>query len=84
MVVLQHLDIRVVGETVLADGGEIGRLPAGAVQVLLDLRRHSGNVQRLQLCNGFLSCRAMLEGREESGALEISLTSPIFCNQLYR
>lgn len=47
MVVLQHLDIRVVGETVLADGGEVGRFPAGAVQVLLDLRRHSGDVQRL-------------------------------------
>lgn len=40
MILLEHLDVWVVGETCFADGGEIGRFPTRPVQVLLDLRRH--------------------------------------------
>ena len=37
---LDHLNIGIVRETVLADGREVGRLPARAVQILLNLWRH--------------------------------------------
>jgi hypothetical protein len=40
IVLLQHLHVRVFGKAVLADGREIGRLPTGSVEILLDLRRH--------------------------------------------
>lgn len=42
MVFLQHLHIRVVWQALLADGREVGRLPAATVQVGLDLGRHGG------------------------------------------
>lgn len=44
MVRLQHLDIIVLRQAVLADRREVRRLPAGAVQILLDLRRHGEEV----------------------------------------
>jgi hypothetical protein len=37
---LDHLNVWIVGETVFADGGEVGGLPTGTVEILLDLRRH--------------------------------------------
>jgi hypothetical protein len=37
---LDHLNVWIVGETVLADRGEVGGLPTGAIEILLDLRRH--------------------------------------------
>jgi hypothetical protein len=47
MVILKHLHVGVVGQAVLADRGEIGGLPARAVEILLDLRRHGVGVQQL-------------------------------------
>ena len=38
VILFQHLYVRVVGETSFTDGGEVGLLPARAVDVLLDLR----------------------------------------------
>lgn len=40
MVAFEHLDVVVLWEAVLADGGKVCSLPARAVQILLDLRRH--------------------------------------------
>lgn len=40
VVLLQHLDIGVLGKAVLTHRWEVGRLPPGAVQVVLDLGRH--------------------------------------------
>lgn len=37
---LDHLNVWIVGETVFADRGEVGGLPTGAVEILLDLRGH--------------------------------------------
>lgn len=37
VVLLDHLHVWVLGETVLADGGEVSGLPPGAVEVLFDL-----------------------------------------------
>jgi hypothetical protein len=48
VVILQHLNVGVIWETVLADRGEVGGLPAGAVEILLDLRRHGACVQELE------------------------------------
>lgn len=42
MVLLEHLHIWVIWQAFLAHRREVGRLPAGAIQVLLDLRRHGG------------------------------------------
>lgn len=42
MIIFKHLHVRVIGEAVLADGREVGSLPSGAVEILLDLRRHYG------------------------------------------
>lgn len=42
VVLLYHLDVGVFGEAGLADGGEVGGFPAGAVEILFDLRRHGG------------------------------------------
>jgi hypothetical protein len=42
MILLQHLHIRVVWQALLAYRGKVGRLPAAAIQILLDLRRHVG------------------------------------------
>lgn len=40
VVLLEHLDVGIRGQAVLADRWEIGRLPARPVQVLLDLGWH--------------------------------------------
>ena len=64
MVILQHLHVGVVREAVLADGGEVGGLPAGAVEILLDLRRHDADVQRLWHCARSLVWHRMVEGEE--------------------
>lgn len=40
MVFLEHLDIWIVRQTFFAYRREIGRLPAGSIQILLDLGRH--------------------------------------------
>jgi len=37
---LEHLYVVVFWEAGLADGGEVGGFPTGAVEILLDLRRH--------------------------------------------
>lgn len=37
VVFLDHLHVGVFGETVFADGWEVGGLPTGAVEVVLDL-----------------------------------------------
>lgn len=42
VVLFYHLYVGVLGETVFANGGEVGGFPAGAVQVLLDLGGHGG------------------------------------------
>lgn len=39
MVFLEHLNVRIVGQAVLAHGGEVGGLPSGPVQILLNLWR---------------------------------------------
>ena len=41
MVLLEHLDVGVFWETVFAGAGKVGCFPAGAVEVLLDLRWHA-------------------------------------------
>jgi hypothetical protein len=48
VVLFDHLHVRVFGEAVLADGGEVGGFPAGAVEVLLDLGRHVGGRIRVR------------------------------------
>jgi hypothetical protein len=45
MVLLQHLHVRVIRQTLLAHGREICRLPSASVQILLDLGRHVGDVK---------------------------------------
>ena len=40
IILLQHLHVGVLRQTSLTHGWEIGCLPARAIQVLLDLRRH--------------------------------------------
>lgn len=40
MVLFQHLDVRVLWQAAFAGAGEVGGFPAGAVEVLLNLRRH--------------------------------------------
>ncbi len=47
IVLLEHLDVRIRREAILADGGEVGGLPAGTIQVLLDLGRHGGELVAL-------------------------------------
>jgi hypothetical protein len=42
MILLQHLNIWVIRQALLANGREIGRLPAASVQILLNLGRHIG------------------------------------------
>lgn len=42
MILLQHLHVRVVWQTLFANGREVGRFPAAAIQVGLDLGRHVG------------------------------------------
>jgi hypothetical protein len=67
VVILQHLDVGVVREAVLADGGEVGRLPTGAVEVLLDLRRHGAGcgVQKLwHSSDSSRLCRLVQYGRK--------------------
>jgi hypothetical protein len=78
IILLDHLDVGVVGEAVLADGGKVGRLPARAVQILLNLRRgHDGwvfcEVLRLQRS----SAMTMLGGEEVSN--EVSLGGALLC-----
>jgi hypothetical protein len=45
VIFFQHLHIWVFGKTVLTNGWEVRRLPAGAVEVMLDLGRHGGVVE---------------------------------------
>jgi hypothetical protein len=40
IICFDHLNVWIVRETVFADRGEVGGLPTGAVEILLDLRRH--------------------------------------------
>ena len=40
MILFQHLDVRVLRQAAFAGAGEVGGFPAGAVEVLLNLRRH--------------------------------------------
>lgn len=40
-ILLEHLDIWVLGKAVFADGRKVGRLPAGPVEIVFDLWRHS-------------------------------------------
>jgi hypothetical protein len=42
VVFLQHLHIRVIWQTFLADGRKVGSFPSTPVQILLNLRRHIG------------------------------------------
>jgi hypothetical protein len=45
VVFFQHLDIWVLRKTVFAHGREVSRLPARAVEVMLDLWRHGDVVE---------------------------------------
>lgn len=40
MVLLDHLNEGVIGETIFADGGKIGGFPTGTIEILFDLRGH--------------------------------------------
>jgi hypothetical protein len=42
VIFLQHLHIRVIWQTFLADGRKVGSFPSTPVQILLNLRRHIG------------------------------------------
>ena len=42
VVLFDHLYVWILWKTVLANGREVRRLPTGAVEILLDLRRHLG------------------------------------------
>lgn len=46
MILLQHLDIWVLWQTILTYRGEVCGFPAGAVEILLDLGWHGGVVLR--------------------------------------
>lgn len=43
-----HLHERVLGEAVLADGGEVGGFPAGAIEILFNLR----HIEVFRECRG--------------------------------
>jgi hypothetical protein len=42
VILLEHLHVRIFGETSFTDGGEVCGLPAGTVEVLFDLWGHDG------------------------------------------
>lgn len=42
MIFLDHLHVWIFGKAVLTNGGKVCRLPAGSIQIMLDLRRHIG------------------------------------------
>ncbi len=44
VVLLEHLDVGVLGQAVLAHRGEVGGFPPGPVEVLFDLGGHGGGV----------------------------------------
>lgn len=82
VIILQHLDVGVIWQTVFTDRGEVGGLPAGAVEILLDLRRHGACVQKLeQHCSVSLFWCNMLykvESENGGGALICLLEPPKF------
>lgn len=88
VVILQHLNVGVIRETVLADRGEVGCFPTGAVEILLDLRRHDACVLELeqQCLVSLVSCNVVykVESEDGGGALICLLEPSKFCNQLYR
>lgn len=47
VVLLDHLDVWVLREAILADRGEVRGFPTRAVEILLDLRRHLGPLKAI-------------------------------------
>jgi hypothetical protein len=45
VVLLDHLDVWVLREAILANRGEVRGFPTRAVEILLDLRRHLGSLK---------------------------------------
>lgn len=63
VILLEHLDVGVLGEAGLADGGEVGGFPAGAVQVLFDLGWHLGGWRAVR-ATGKYSCLLWSRSKE--------------------
>jgi len=68
IVFLDHLNVGVFRQTLFADGGKVGGLPARPIKILLDLGRHC-EIQ--QLCAGsFAECLSVLVDRGLRGVVK--------------
>jgi hypothetical protein len=82
MIIFKHLHVRVIGEAVLADGREVGSLPAGAVEILLDLRGHCD--VEMRKCYALSLSSGNFESRKAVGRFDATPIRTLnFCNQLY-
>lgn len=68
VVLLDHLDVWVVREAILADRGEVRGFPTRSVEILLDLRRHLGSRKAILWTVGIkFAMRVMYSIKDEEG-----------------
>jgi hypothetical protein len=65
---LDHLDVWVLREAILADRGEVRGFPTRAVEILLDLRRHLGPLKAILWIVGIdFAMRVVYSIKDEEG-----------------
>lgn len=68
VVLLDHLDVWVLREAILADRGEVRGFPTRAVEILLDLRRHLGPLKAILWIVGIdFAMRVVYSIKDEEG-----------------
>jgi hypothetical protein len=77
MVLLEHLDVRVVWEAVLTHRWEIGRLPARAIEVLFNLKSHLSPTKEEQGHQIKIVVLVLETGKQGSCSCDVCLLSTL-------